>query len=180
MEIAALIAAGLALLVGLYALGRAANANARAEELERDLRRRAENALEEARREVEVVKKLVAALAEGGTLTREQVLEGRLWSDVSPDQGRKLVEGGDVRLVDVRTPQETAGGVIPGALLIPIDELEARLREVPRDGKRTLVYCAGGGRSAAACEFLSQQGYSNLLNLEGGFSSWSGPRARPG
>ena len=180
MEIAALAAAGVALLVALIALARVANAAARSEELERDLRRRAENSLDESRREVETLKKVVAVLAEGGKLSREQVLEGRLWSDVSPDQGRRLFEGGELRLVDVRTPQETAGGVIPGALLIPVDDLEARIRELPRDGKRTLVYCAGGGRSAAACEFLTQQGYANLLNLEGGFSSWSGPRVRPG
>jgi rhodanese-related sulfurtransferase len=180
VEIAALIAAGVALLVGLLALARAGSAGARAEELERDLRRRTENAVDEARREVETLKKLVAVLAEGGKLSRDQVLEGRLWSDVTPDQGRKLVEAGDVRLVDVRTPQETAGGIIPGALLIPIDELESRAGEIPKDGRRTLVYCAGGGRSAAACEFLSQHGYANLHNLEGGFSAWSGPRARPG
>ncbi len=179
MEVAALIAAGVALLVALVALARAGAASARGEEFERDLRRRAENASEEVRREIEVLKKTVAVLAEGGRLSREQVLEGRLWSDVSPDQGRAMVEAGEVRLVDVRTPQETAGGIIPGAKLIPIDELEARMRELPNDGKRTLVYCAGGGRSAAACELLSQHGYANLHNLEGGFGAWSGPRVRP-
>jgi rhodanese-related sulfurtransferase len=42
-----------------------------------------------------------------------------------------------------------------------------------------LVYCAGGGRSAAACEFLSRSGFENVFNLEGGFMSWSGPTARP-
>jgi rhodanese-related sulfurtransferase len=42
-----------------------------------------------------------------------------------------------------------------------------------------LIYCAGGGRSAAACEFLASKGYTNLHNLEGGFGAWQGPRARP-
>jgi len=84
-----------------------------------------------------------------------------------------------VRVVDVRTPQETAAGMIPGALRIPVDEIEQRMKELPRDGRRTLVYCAGGSRSAAACEFLSRQGYEELYNLEGGFQSWSGPRAKP-
>ena len=46
-------------------------------------------------------------------------------------------------------------------------------------GKPLLVCCAGGSRSAAACEFLSQQGYAGLHNLEGGMNSWSGPRVRP-
>ena len=79
----------------------------------------------------------------------------------------------------MRTPGEVAAGKIPGALHIPIDDLEARRAEIARDDRTKLVYCAGGGRSAAACEFLSSQGWTNLLNLEGGFQSWTGPVERP-
>ena len=86
---------------------------------------------------------------------------------------------GGLWILDVRTPQETAAGIIPGAVLIPIDDLESRRSELPRDGRKTLVYCAGGGRSAVACEYLSREGYGELYNLEGGFTSWSGPRAKP-
>ena len=179
MEIAALVVAALALLIALAAWAKAGASGARIAEAERDAKRRAENVGEESKRELETLKQLVAVLADGGKLTREQVLEGRLWSDLGPSDGLKLVQQGDVRLVDVRTPAETAGGIIPGALLIPVDQLEARLRELPKDGKRTLVYCAAGGRSAAACEFLASQGYTNLFNLEGGFGAWQGPRARP-
>jgi rhodanese-related sulfurtransferase len=89
------------------------------------------------------------------------------------------VQSGDVRVLDVRTPAETTHGIIPGAALIPVDQLEDRWKEIPKDKKQLLVYCAGGGRSAAACEFLSQQGYDSVFNLEGGFSSWTGPTARP-
>jgi rhodanese-related sulfurtransferase len=107
------------------------------------------------------------------------VMAGQLWRDIDPREAQKLVEAGAVNLVDVRTPQETAGGIIPGALLIPVDELERRQRELPKNGKATLVYCAGGGRSAAACEMLSAQGFSGMLNLTGGFNSWAGPRVKP-
>jgi hydroxyacylglutathione hydrolase len=72
-----------------------------------------------------------------------------------------------------------AAGIIPGAILIPIDEIETRMKEIPRDGRTTLVYCASGGRSAAACEFLSRAGWGELMNLEGGFSAWNGPKATP-
>jgi rhodanese-related sulfurtransferase len=179
MTIAALSLAVVALLVALAALAKSGGSSARIDEVERDARRRAENAGEEAKREIETLKNLVAVLAGGGKLTPEQVREGRMWSDVSPQAGLKLFTGGSPRIVDVRTPQETAGGIIPGAVLIPIDALEARMGELPRDGVTTLVYCAGGGRSAAACEFLAQHGYSNLVNLEGGFGGWQGPRAKP-
>jgi rhodanese-related sulfurtransferase len=90
-----------------------------------------------------------------------------------------MVAAGDARVVDVRTAQETARGIVPGALLIPVQLLEERWKEIPKDGRKTLVYCAGGERSAAACEFLSHKGYENLYNLVGGFLAWSGPTAKP-
>jgi phage shock protein E len=176
---AALCLGGAGSLAALVALGRASAARAAAADAEREARRRADNAGDEAKREIATLRQLLAVVASGGKLTREQVLEGRLWADVSPEEGKRLVESSAVRLLDVRTPGETSGGIIPGAVLIPVDQLEARLRELPKEGKRLLVYCAGGGRSAAACEFLSQQGFNDLANLEGGFGAWSGPRARP-
>lgn len=170
--------ASAALGVAALALSRAGAWKARVDELERELRRRTEGSSTELRGELKTMQQLLAVLAEGGELSREQILEGRLWSDASPDQGVALVQAG-AHVLDVRTPGETTGGVIPGALLIPIDQLEARVRELPKDGKALLVCCAGGSRSAAACEFLSQQGFTGLHNLDGGMNSWPGPRARP-
>jgi rhodanese-related sulfurtransferase len=178
METGSIIVASMALFFALLALARSGAWKARADELERELKRRTENAGADAKRELETLRALVAALAGGAKLTREQVLEGRLWSDASPQAGLKLVEGG-ARVLDVRTPAETAGGVIPKALLIPVDQLEARVKELPSDGRPILVCCAGGSRSAAACEFLARQGYTNLFNLDGGMNSWSGERVRP-
>ena len=65
------------------------------------------------------------------------------------------------------------------ALLLPIEQIEERWPEIPKDGRTTLIYCAVGERSAAACEILSLQGYTNLHNLDGGIMSWSGPVERP-
>jgi rhodanese-related sulfurtransferase len=149
------------------------------EDLERDLRRRVENLREELESELETQRKLLAAVASGAELDADQITEGRLWSDLPPDRARALVEAGEVDLLDVRSPQETAGGIIPGAQLIPIEELEERAREVRRSAKPLLIYCAGGGRSAAACEFLSGQGQLGLQNLSGGIGSWGGAVTRP-
>jgi rhodanese-related sulfurtransferase len=179
MALAALILAALSLLAALLALARAGGANSRAAECERELRRQRDGFANELSSSVRNLRELVASLAEGAKPTREMIVEGQLWRDVKPAEGLQLVAAGDLRLVDVRTPAETAGGIIPGALLIPIDQLEQRLGELPRDGAATLIYCAGGGRSAAACEFLTAQGFRNLMNLEGGFGSWTGPRVRP-
>ena len=138
-----------------------------------------ENDGEQRSADLVLLRRQLAAVARVDQLTEEMILDGRLWRDVDPKAAQKLLADEAPRVLDVRTPQETVGGVLPGAQLIPIDQLEGRLDELPRDGKTTLVCCAGGGRSAAACEFLSEQGFSNLLNLAGGIGSWAGPTEKP-
>ncbi|OPZ92266.1 MAG: Thiosulfate sulfurtransferase PspE precursor [Bacteroidetes bacterium ADurb.Bin416] len=67
-------------------------------------------------------------------------------------------------VVDVRTPMEFAGGAYPGAVNIPLDELEERLPELgPKDRDITL-YCASGARSGYAVQVLAQQGYLHVKN----------------
>jgi rhodanese-related sulfurtransferase len=176
----ALAVALVALIAALLARAKAGSQAALVEDAARDARRRLEALKEELSARQDNLRQMVAELAAGAELTRQQVLDGMLWSEVGPDEGRALVAAGGVRVLDVRTPAETAGGVFPGAVLIPIEELERRFRELPSSGQRTLICCAGGARSAAACEFLSGKGYSNLMNLTGGMSSWAGPVARPG
>jgi rhodanese-related sulfurtransferase len=179
MEYAALAIALVALLVALAARSTAAGLRRKIEDAGLDARRRSENATEEMEKGLTSVRRVMAEIAAGKKLTPEMVLEGRLWRDATPAEAARMVASGSVHVIDVRAPQETAAGVISGAKLFPIDQLESRIRELPKDGKPMLVYCAGGGRSAAACEFLSQNGFENLFNLEGGFMSWSGPTARP-
>ena len=179
MEYAAIALAVLAFFLALAARARASGLASGIEDARADARRAAENAREETRQEVEGLRRIVSRLAAGEKLSAEMVLEGRVWREASIDEGRRMVAGGGLRILDVRTPQETARGILPGAVRIPIQEIEQRFEEIPRDGRPTLIYCAGGQRSAAACEFLSQKGYENLFNLTGGFLSWSGPTEPP-
>ena len=179
MVYAALVLALLALVLALAARAKAGGFADRIEDAERNARRRTENAAEELEAELGTLRRIVAEIAAGRTPTPDMVLEGRLWRETTPEEGRKMVEEGQVRLVDARTPGEVARGRVPGAILIPVEELEERRGELPRDDRPTLIYCAAGVRSAAACEYLSSKGWSNLFNLEGGFQSWSGPTERP-
>lgn len=66
-------------------------------------------------------------------------------------------------LLDVRTPQEFAGGHAPGALNIPVATLQARFLELDRQ-KPILVCCASGARSAWAKNFLDAQGFQTVHN----------------
>lgn len=73
-------------------------------------------------------------------------------------------------VLDVRRPDEWPKGGIPGAMRIPLDEIRARLGELPRD-REIIVHCQSGQRSYFACRLLSQHGF-RVRNLVGGFRSW--------
>jgi rhodanese-related sulfurtransferase len=178
VELLAIGLAGAALLAALIGWARSSGLSRRIEELELASRRSAKNAHEGFEQALMTQRELLAQIAEGQSPTREMILEGRLWRDVDGPAARALVEQG-ARVLDVRTPGETGHGVIPGAVLIPIDALEARLRELPRDERPWLVYCAAGSRSAADCEFLASQGFARLHNLAAGVGAWAGTLTRP-
>jgi rhodanese-related sulfurtransferase len=75
----------------------------------------------------------------------------------------------DAVLVDVREDDEWAAGHIEGATHIPLQELPARLGELPEG--QTLVVCKVGARSARAVAWLAQQG-RDVVNLDGGMLDW--------
>ena len=75
-------------------------------------------------------------------------------------------------LIDVREPWEYEIVQIDGSRLIPLGELEERLKEVPRSGI-IIVQCHSGGRSEVGARLLQQAGFANVYNLEGGIEAWS-------
>ncbi|MGH3716373.1 MAG: rhodanese-like domain-containing protein [Micromonosporaceae bacterium] len=75
-------------------------------------------------------------------------------------------------LLDVREPDEWDAGRAPGAHHVPMQEIPARLDEVPVDGE-VVVVCRMGGRSAQVVNFLRSQGRDNVLNLDGGMRAWA-------
>ena len=178
MPDAALIIAILALLIALSARFRAASHASRLDDLERDLERQTRNLSAETEQSLALQRRMLAKLASGEELDAEMIEEGRLWKDVTGPQALSLVQQDGAHVLDVRTPQETAGGHAEDAILIPIEELETRARELPDDGKPIVVYCAAGVRSAAACDYLSSKGHDGLHNLAGGFPSWTGSHAK--
>ena len=80
--------------------------------------------------------------------------------------------GEQITIVDVRTADEVAGGAIPGALHIPLQELDARWREL-EEADEIVCYCAMGGRSLQAAKLLREKGLINATSLEGGVGAWT-------
>lgn len=78
-------------------------------------------------------------------------------------------------LVDVRTPAEFARGAVPGAINLPVQELQGRLAELDAARAGTLyVICHSGARSSAATDALVAAGYQRVVNVTGGTAAWTG------
>jgi rhodanese-related sulfurtransferase len=90
------------------------------------------------------------------------------------------IDDGALVLVDLREPEERAqNGTIPRAVHAPRGMLEFYAdptspyhRAEFDPARRTILYCASGGRSALAADALQQLGYANIAHLDGGFKAW--------
>jgi sulfur dioxygenase len=92
--------------------------------------------------------------------------------EIRPDWVARHID--ELFVLDVRTPGEFTGelGHLKGAHLIPLDDLRARLAEVPKDA-RIVAVCQSGKRSAMATEILRKAGYEKVANVAGGLIHWS-------
>ena len=104
-------------------------------------------------------------------------------TEITIAQAREELDQGQASLLlDVREPAEWEKGHIPGALLAPRGMLEwyadpttpyAKPELTTKRDGRIIVACASGGRSALATEILKKMGYTNVVNMAGGFNEWS-------
>lgn len=92
----------------------------------------------------------------GGGLSA--MMSRRNTKPASPNQSNEPV------IVDVRTPEEFRSGAIPGAINIPLDELQARVHELGSKSRDITLYCASGARSAYGQRGLMQMGFTNVKN----------------
>ena len=98
---------------------------------------------------------------------------GEPYYRVNTDEASEMYGEDDVVFVDVRRPDEYAESHIKGALFIPVDDVLARVDELPED-KKLLFICAQGVRSGLACEMAAAMGVEpdRLYNIEDGTLSW--------
>ena len=96
--------------------------------------------------------------------------------EITVEQLAAALAAGDepVALLDVRQPEENAAAALPGGVLIPLNELPARAREIEVPaGTRLVVYCHHGIRSRSAAALLERLGFGNVVSLAGGIDAWS-------
>lgn len=105
--------------------------------------------------------------------------KGRI-ENLSPEAVAAEMAAGDAVLIDLREPEERqANGVIAGAVPAPRGMLEfyadptsAYHRPEFDPGRRTILHCASGGRSALATDALQRLGYGRVAHLDGGLKAW--------
>ena len=93
------------------------------------------------------------------------------YKDMSSLQAKTLLDKGGVFLLDVRTPEEFRQARLKDGVLIPVDQIERRLGEIPRN-RPIIVYCAVGSRSAGAASFLAEKGFRDVSNMKDGIVGW--------
>lgn len=113
-----------------------------------------------------------APKAEQTTPTTQPVKE-EAYMNITQEEAKKLMDTEkDYIILDVRTQSEYDEKHIPGAVLIPHTEIEARAaKELPQKDQLILVYCRSGNRSKTASEALEKLGYTNIREF-GGINTW--------
>ena len=90
---------------------------------------------------------------------------------ISVAEARKMLDRGNVQLIDVREPHEYTAAHISGSVLIPVNQVFGRIAEVAAD-RDVIFHCAVGVRSALACEMAAAMGRTRCYNMEGGMDAW--------
>ena len=122
------------------------------------------------RRIVSIIAALVFLLAVSGCSVPE---EGSDYMNISQKKAKEMMENlEEFVLLDARTEEEFSEGHIPGAIVIPHDEIFERAEaEIPEKDVPVFVYCRSGNRSKTASEALSDLGYSEIYEF-GGIIDW--------
>jgi len=93
--------------------------------------------------------------------------------DISPKALKARLDAGeDIDIIDIREGWEVAHGMLAEARHIPMNDIPDSLEDIPKD-KPVVLMCHTGGRSETVAEWMSTEGYDNILNLVGGIEAWS-------
>ena len=92
---------------------------------------------------------------------------------INSSQLKKRIDNGDkITLIDCREENEWNEGHISQAKLFPLSDFSRFMGEMENKDTEIIIHCRMGGRSMKALLLLEEQGFKNLTNLDGGFSSW--------
>lgn len=106
--------------------------------------------------------------------TQEMVAEAKEQvEEISVAEAKVEFDSGKALFLDVREPEEFEKGHIPGAKNLPRGLLEFKIETVvPDKSARVIGYCKVGGRGCLAVQTLARLGYTDVANMDGGWTAW--------
>lgn len=110
--------------------------------------------------------------SENNGVEKSKIQKGKV-ENLNPDEMSKRMKDHPGTILDVRTPEEWSEGMIEGATTYNFyeDNFADQLRTLPKD-QPVYVYCAAGGRSSEAAKVMSEMGFREVYNLDGGIGEW--------
>ncbi len=119
--------------------------------------------------------------ANGESATAESAQTGGSYTNITAGNFQKTVNEQEAIVIDVRTPMETAEGVIEGCdMMIDFKSSNFGTEIAKLDKtKAYVIYCRSGGRSASASQYMIDNGFKKVYNLEGGITGWTGNVVKP-
>lgn len=94
--------------------------------------------------------------------------------EVSSRQASELIQNINPLVLDVRTDAEFKSGHLENAVLIPVQQLQARLKEIEAyKDQDILIYCATGNRSTVASKIMIDSGFTRIYNMRYGIYQWA-------
>ncbi len=95
------------------------------------------------------------------------------YREVSSREAADLIQNEQAIILDVRTPHEYKRGHLINSVLIPVQELQTRFKELgTHKDREILIYCATGNRSTVASKILIDSGFNHIVNMRGGIYDW--------
>lgn len=93
---------------------------------------------------------------------------------VSPAEFKAKMALPNVQIVDVRTDAEVAEGMLPGAVQMNINDRDNFIAKTANldPNRPVLIYCRSGNRSGKAADYLAENGFKEIYDLEGGYMNW--------
>ena len=111
--------------------------------------------------------------ADGPTSVWVETGEKKMYEVITPNEAKEIMDSEQVFIIlDVRSEEEFNEGHIPGAILIPHEQIKDKAEDILHDKNiQILVYCRSGRRSKIAAEALVQLGYTHVKEF-GGIIDW--------
>ncbi len=95
------------------------------------------------------------------------------YSEVSSKEAFELIQNIQPLVLDVRTDAEFKSGHLENAILVPVQQLQARLNEIAAyKNQDILIYCATGNRSTVASKIMLDSGFKRIYNMRHGIRQW--------